>query len=49
MKKQKTKPQQPKALILSTEKVRELRDDQLEGVVGGACCQCAKSYGCGNW
>jgi hypothetical protein len=45
----KTKPQQPKPLILSTEKVRELRDDQLEEVVGGLVEQCAKSYGCGCW
>lgn len=46
MKKLKTKPQPPRPLVLTTETVRELRDDQLEAVVGGgASPQCAKSYG----
>lgn len=49
MKKHKTKPQQPKPLVLTTETVRELRDDQLEAVVGGLCQGCAKSYGVHGW
>lgn len=41
MKKQIKSPPK-KALLLSTEKVRDLEPEQLEAVVGG---QCTKSYG----
>ena len=40
----------PKRLLLSTEKVRQLQpvsDDQLEGVAGGMRCQC-NTTGCSN-